>query len=418
MAEVCPVPAETRDLKMPASADDRVKFLNRLIHELFHYSALPKAERPTHIGKLLFVDTPEGADTIFRNHTIFGKNFALIAAIGQSRFNTNDAEWMNLRDRTQRHYAQAGRPRNLEFIRAWDRAEIQTIDVTDNASIERAFLTAALKVFFSALGLKPDVKVFFPHFQELRQLFVDLQYYSWVGIPSDIERKKLAARLNNAREAFWESCQGQPGVCDFILSGLDNSNPQVTTDAVTDLMTNMFAGIETTSATLCWFLDAIGRNPDVLARCRESLDATTEGPDYIDLFLKETMRCFPPIPFVTREALEETSYNGQLAQPGTQFLVSIVGIHRSEETWSRAQEFLSARPEFMKNGSPPSAFRPFLSGPRMCGGRRLAELELSVATQEIIRQFDIRNDSQKTDFSYALALRPNLSPGLKLERRT
>ena len=92
-----------------------------------------------------------------------------------------------------------------------------------------------------------------------------------------------------------------------------------------------------------------------------------------------------------------------------------MGLHRHPDFWSDPNEFHAARNEFAAGQPTSIAFRPFLSGPRVCGGKRLAELEMLVALPEILRKWRIVSTLPDVSYDYALALRPRSLAGVRLE---
>jgi cytochrome P450 len=65
---------------------------------------------------------------------------------------------------------------------------------------------------------------------------------------------------------------------------------------------------------------------------------------------------------------------------------------------------------------PEFSFRPFLSGPRACGGRRIADMELQVGLRLLLKHYAFENDGPETGFRYSLAFRPILTDRLKIHR--
>lgn len=83
---------------------------------------------------------------------------------------------------------------------------------------------------------------------------------------------------------------------------------------------------------------------------------------------------------------------------------------------------LSFKPERWDKGDDPSqevprfASLPFGSGPRMCVGRRVAELELHIALARIIGSFNISyTESTPIDIALKFLLIPKTSLNLKFE---
>jgi cytochrome P450 len=180
-------------------------------------------------------------------------------------------------------------------------------------------------------------------------------------------------------------------------------------------MQNLFAGTETTVATLSWAVKLLAQNAQLQDALRLEADAPLQSRNLTRSFLWETMRCFPPIPFVVRELSEDYSGHGRRFVKGDQVMISILGLHRHSDFWVNPHEFHAARGEFSDGQANGIAFRPFVSGPRVCGGKRLAEMEMLAALPEILRRWRIVPVSPDLSHDYAIALRPRNLNSVRLE---
>jgi cytochrome P450 len=104
-------------------------------------------------------------------------------------------------------------------------------------------------------------------------------------------------------------------------------------------------------------------------------------------------------------------------QPGAVIIISIVGVHRHPDYWVDADSFDCARSELVQNTYDRRAFIPFASGARVCGGARLAQLELSEALKAFIRRFAVGPGDDEISFDYAMAIRPKSWDRIKIARR-
>ncbi len=389
---------------------EAMAFLNRIVMGLFLRTQHSVAERDERVGRLLVVEDASTVEMVFDDPQVFQKNFGLVAALGASRFNLNGERWLALRAKTQRRYARAGRPIMRPDIAEIYRAEIEALVSPTIATLEAALARAALRVFFMAFDLTPDVAPFLNHFARLRVAAAMLQYRSWISLgESDVDRANTLARAHDLTEEFWQTCREVPEVA-ALIKDLAAELPEVDLDvAVSDFMTNMFAGIETTTASLGWMIDCLGRNVAVQAKVRQDAMEGGGAEDYLGAFRDECLRFFPPIPFVVREVAEDVQLGPRNLQKGEQILISIVGLHRDPGFWTDPNGFHAARSEFLEGqGSASPAFRPFLSGPRVCGGRRIAELELTEALKILVERFEFHAPEENTAFQYSLAFRPKL----------
>jgi cytochrome P450 len=138
---------------------------------------------------------------------------------------------------------------------------------------------------------------------------------------------------------------------------------------------------------------------------------------YLNCFIQETMRYFPAIPFVVREVASDITIDDAPFTAGQTVLLSIVGLHHDAQHWSDPNIFDCSRPEFIANSYDRRAFIPFLSGPRMCGGAKLARLELVEGLKAFVRQFNVSGQTDEISFDYGLALRPRPRGAIKITRR-
>ncbi|MFY0633711.1 MAG: cytochrome P450 [Vannielia sp.] len=386
--------------------------LNTLVVQLFQRAATPPDQRPDRFGNITVIDRAEEADAILRDHLTFEKDFALLAGMGQSRFNLNGDRWVAFRGRTQPLYALAGRPNRRGAVSTIYDEEIARIDPANPATVEHAFGRAALRVFFQALQIEADVAPFFDLFAELRIVAAQLQYQTWSqGRDPEVTPQQAVAIAEETVQRFWALVSAAPSALRFVETSVADAGEGEgeVGAAVTDLMQNMFAGIETTMASLGWALVNLGKNAAVQDRALAAIRAGDEGADYLGTFLNESMRCMPPIPFVVRRSATGKTIGTRHFSEGQQILLSIIGVHRDPDAWAEPNVFDASRAAFLDAARPPRGFIPFLTGPRVCGGKRIAEMEMIEALRLFLSRYEIETAKRETNFNYALALRPDLS---------
>lgn len=177
-----------------------------------------------------------------------------------------------------------------------------------------------------------------------------------------------------------------------------------------------FAGHDTTASTLSYIYHLLHQNPPALAKLRAEHN-TVLGTDtskarsqlaafptllnqlpYTAAVIKETLRLFPPV-----GTIREGQPGFFLTHPDTKkqyptegmmvFGVSFL-MHRLDEFWPRATEFLPER--WMARERDPlrprkNAFRPFELGPRNCIGQELALIELRAILALTVREMEIES---------------------------
>jgi cytochrome P450 len=94
-----------------------------------------------------------------------------------------------------------------------------------------------------------------------------------------------------------------------------------------------------------------------------------------DVF-RETLRLYPPVPMMVREAAEADVLRGREFRRGTQVVLSLWHLHRNERLWPEPHGFDPDRwAQGDAGGCPRGAFLPFSAGPRVCPGAGLAMVE-------------------------------------------
>jgi len=383
-------------------------YLNGLVSLLYRMAADPLVDR--RIGGAVVLDRPEQAARVFREPESFPKSYGLLNLLGNSRFNTDGEDWASRRAMTQPSYNAASQERARTRISAHYMSELSKA-APDPGALRAALTTASLRIFLGALGFDGNPKPFVDVLDNLRVVARDLQYGSLRPLPQDeiaeLEERSVAARADLRELLQRDDCLEIRGRLRFP----DDPRGAVASD---EFLLNLLAGVETTAATLCWAIDRIGVNEQAQERVRDEV-RTGAGP-YLDCFIKETMRYFPPIPYVSRSAGRDMDLDGVGLVKGQPILVSIVGLHHSPAHWREPDAFIASRAEFLDGTYDRSAFAPFLIGPRTCGGARLAQMELEEGLRALLTCFRFRRDTAEVAFDYGLAMRPGALAGVEVSR--
>lgn len=203
----------------------------------------------------------------------------------------------------------------------------------------------------------------------------------------------------------------------------------VNKEMLDEAITLLFAGQDTTAATLSWTLHLLSLYPQVQNRLVKEINRVIECTSdesnvpgefisrkmitkmpYLDAVLKESMRLYPVAPFVVRKisdvvsipvdhVCDETSTTVKSNSPvivpeGTFACIWIYGLHRNKKLWHRPDDFLPDRwidPTLRKRDPAQSdkklygAFMPFAAGSRNCLGQPLAHVILRIVLAKIMR---------------------------------
>ncbi|XP_038078520.1 cytochrome P450 27C1-like [Patiria miniata] len=193
------------------------------------------------------------------------------------------------------------------------------------------------------------------------------------------------------------------GFLTYLLSSKQLSMKEIYSNACELLL----AGVDTTSNTLAWVLYELSRHPEVEERLHQEVcqvlgsdktrKANTEDlaqMPYLKSIIKEILRLYPVVPANNR-ILEKDIVIGGYHIPKKTIIGSLqYVIGRDPKVFEEPNSF---RPErWLRDNSgrmhcSNSSFAsvPFGFGPRMCIGRRIAELELNLALAKISQTFKL-----------------------------
>ena len=165
----------------------------------------------------------------------------------------------------------------------------------------------------------------------------------------------------------------------------------------------LLAGHETTASVLSWLLWELADMPAEQAtmsqllreqRLRHENTTTAEvttGEDRaqhrLAALIQESLRLYPPIAFLLREAKQDVVFREKPIPTGSYIVVSPWIIQRHRRIWQAPDTFDPRR--WMGDEPPPAmakrtAFIPFGQGPRVCPGKRFADIEMHSILSELL----------------------------------
>ncbi|KAJ2947943.1 hypothetical protein O0L34_g9735 [Tuta absoluta] len=164
--------------------------------------------------------------------------------------------------------------------------------------------------------------------------------------------------------------------------------------------TFMFEGHDTTASGLTYCLMLLANNKDVQNKIVAELDEIFGDSDrpatiedfskmkYLECCIKESLRLYPPVPFVSRLIDDEVKLSVASVPAGTYCHIHIYDLHRQEKYFKNAIQFDPDRflPE-NSFGRHPYSYIPFSAGPRNCIGQKFAMMELKSCVAAILRNF-------------------------------
>ncbi|XP_060079007.1 cytochrome P450 4F6-like [Ylistrum balloti] len=189
---------------------------------------------------------------------------------------------------------------------------------------------------------------------------------------------------------------------DILLTAQDESGTGLSDEEILDeVSTFMFAGHDTTKASLGWAIYNLGKYPEEQEKLFQEVCEVTGDRRNIDwedlgklqkmsMFLKETLRMYPPAGSTSRSLTQPLEIEGVTLPAGNVVAVNILGIHYRPDVFPNPTEFRPERflPENSENRHP-FAFLAFSAGARNCLGKSFTMNEQKVVLAKLLKRFKV-----------------------------
>ncbi|CAE6414136.1 unnamed protein product [Rhizoctonia solani] len=309
------------------------------------------------------------------------------------------------------------------------------------------FLPAALKLL--------PLQAFFPFFQSLRPIALQRKLADWAPIPYVRRLKDIIdmqdAQAHTILEQKKHSLKNEQAdigkeshdIMSILLKAnmeADEKDRLPEDQLLGQMNTLIFAGHETTSGALSRILHLLAMNQSTQDRLRtELLEAPAQltyddlhNLPYLDALCRETLRLYPPVPVMEREAMVDCTVplrypikgkNGEeireiRVQKGTTIYVSFKEANRSKETWGqdadvfRPERWLEKLPDSVseaKTSGIYSSMMTFSAGPRACIGFKFSLLELKIVLSMLVRSFKFELGDTQTVWLMSATMVPYIA---------
>lgn len=215
---------------------------------------------------------------------------------------------------------------------------------------------------------------------EDRRLLTHWSDTATAGPESGMHFEERQAELLKCLEYFtvlWNERVNEPPRTDLIsmlAHGKSTRNMQPM-DFLGNLLLLIIGGNDTTRNSISGGLLALNQNPDQYQKLRDN-------PALIPKLVPEIIRWQTPLAYMSRTALMDTELGGKQIKEGDRVLMWYVSGNRDEEVIDRPNDFIIDR----KN---PRHHLSFGFGIHRCMGNRLAEMQLRIVWEEILKRFEM-----------------------------
>lgn len=209
----------------------------------------------------------------------------------------------------------------------------------------------------------------------------------------------------------------------------NSDDDTVSKDVLDEAITLLFAGQDTSAATLSWTLHLLSLNPVKRLKLEEEVRSVVhrEGSTdtnrvtksmisqmpYLDTVIKESMRLYPVAPFIVRKLTTDVTIPDKIdtkkqtiTLPASTFAcIWIYSLHRHPKLWDKPDEFIPERWVDSELRSKDlgqqeyGTYMPFAIGPRNCLGQPLAQVILRILLARIVNKYtalDLKFEALKT----------------------
>jgi cytochrome P450 len=287
-------------------------------------------------------------------------------------------------------------------------------------SAQGEHIAAMVRSYFAGPGRPTIVDGFAPTEQSFPLLLGRRRRFqqAWSAAVDEVIASRRSAPAARSRDLL-----------DLLLTTRDSETGGALSDGeVRDQCgTMLVAGYETTARLLFWTAYLLTLDTAEQARLRAEvrsfppervarLDDLDHWPRLRQTLL-ESLRLYPPVAHIAREAIADDVIAGEPVRPGAQVWISPWVIHRHRKFWEHPTAFMPNR--FEGKPSPWSSggtFLPFGTGPRICIGATFALAEAQIMLAALLSRFAITLTDRRPVLPAAtVTMAPSYEPRFILE---
>ncbi|XP_025193144.1 probable cytochrome P450 6a13 [Melanaphis sacchari] len=164
------------------------------------------------------------------------------------------------------------------------------------------------------------------------------------------------------------------------------------------------AGLQSVTSTISYCLYELALNKSIQDRVREEIHFKLSKNDgkinyvflmdlkYLDMVIAETLRMYPTFIALFRKATQtyRVPNDSLVIENGQKIIIPVYALHYDSKYYTNPKKFIPERFTTEEKAKRPNGvYLPFGDGPRMCIGKRFAEMEMKLAIVEMLTKFEV-----------------------------
>lgn len=228
---------------------------------------------------------------------------------------------------------------------------------------------------------------------------------NWVPTPVNRQYEsavdELEAEVEEIVRRRERSDEDPDDLLSLLIDARDDDEHQMDSDLLHDEVNTILlggSGPMGLALTYSWFL--LSKNPEKREKLSTELDDVLGGDsptmkdvpelEYTEKVLKESMRLYPPVWTLGREATEEVEIGGYTIQEDAALNLTPWSVHRDPTYYDDPEAFRPERWTEEKVAERPDySYFPFGGGPRQCIGKHFAMLQGQLVLATLAQEYEL-----------------------------